>query len=154
MQKTTFLILIISTISISSCKNSLDETPYQKPPSLIVNNPRSANAADNAKIANMGVLSFKDTLHDFGNIKQGDVVEYDFEYSNTGKSDVVITQAQASCGCTVPDYNTDPIAPSKSAMMKVKFNSDGKNGFQHKTVLVKNTGNPGEITLQINAVVQ
>ena len=57
-------------------------------------------------------IEFEKTNHDFGQINDGDIVETTFSFKNTGKSDLVISNASGSCGCTVPDYPRDvPIKP-------------------------------------------
>jgi hypothetical protein len=83
------------------------------------------------------VISFNETEFDFGKIKQGDVVEHIFTFTNTGKADLIIAEAKASCGCTVPDYPKDtPIIPGGSGKIKVTFDSNRKRGDITKTVTV------------------
>ena len=66
--------------------------------------------------------------HDFGDINEGDVVETEFIVKNIGDADLVIANAEGSCGCTVPEPPKEPIAPGQSAPIKVSFNSSGKTG--------------------------
>jgi hypothetical protein len=79
-------------------------------------------------------ITFENTEHDFGTIKQGDKVTYDFKFKNTGKSELLIKDAKGSCGCTVPEYPKDPISPGQEDIIKVSFNSAGKIGDQIKSV--------------------
>ncbi len=116
----------------------------------IINNPRTP---DNSNLGELGVLQFADSLHDFGNVKEGDIVSYDFEYKNTGKAPVIITEARASCGCTVPEYTKDPILPGATGKMQVTFNSDGKPGANYKNVTIKSNANPGSQDIAIKAMV-
>ena len=86
---------------------------------------------------NPPVMTFKDTLYNFGTISQGQNVKYTFEFTNTGKSDLIIQSAQGSCGCTVPkNWPKEPIAPGESGKIDVQFNSEGKNGDQQVTVTI------------------
>jgi len=85
----------------------------------------------NGKYAEM---TFENQKHDFGTITQGDKVTYDFKFTNTGGSDLVITNAKGSCGCTVPEYPKDPIAPGEEGVIKVSFDSKGKIGDTSKSV--------------------
>ena len=90
-------------------------------------------------------MEFDKLEHDFGVINEGDVVETIFSFKNTGKSALIITNASSSCGCTIPNYPMQPIAPGDSGEITVKFNSSGKPNMQTKTVtLVTNTPNGRE----------
>ena len=85
-------------------------------------------------------MSFEEEVYDFGDITQGEKVVHIFKFKNTGKTDLVITSAQGNCGCTVPSYPKNPIAPGGADVVEVSFDSNGKKGNQHKTVtLVANT---------------
>lgn len=85
-------------------------------------------------------IQFEQELHDFGTIKDGDVVEHIFTFTNTGEAPLIISDAKATCGCTVPEWPKQPIAVGESGEMKVRFNSKNKPGIQNKTVtLTANT---------------
>jgi len=88
------------------------------------------------------VLSFENGMYNFGKIVQGEKVTYAFKFKNTGKSPLIITNATASCGCTVPEPPKEPIKPGQSSEIKVVFNSAGKMGMQDKVVTVTSNGNP------------
>ena len=100
------------------------------------------------------VLTFEKESHDFGKIKQGETIQYDFKFKNTGKTPLIITNATATCGCTVPEIPKDPILPGAEGSIKVVFDSSGKMGMQDKIITVTSNGNPainevhivGEIT--------
>lgn len=79
-------------------------------------------------------IAFKDKLYDFGVIAQGDTVEHTFVFENIGTEPLKILSARGSCGCTVPSYSKDPIAPGEKGEVFVRFNSSGKSGQQNKTV--------------------
>ena len=81
-------------------------------------------------------ISFNNKIWDFGTITDGEVVEHTFRFTNTGTKNLVISSASASCGCTIPEWPKEPIAPGAEGEMFVIFNSDGKNGKQHKKVSV------------------
>lgn len=82
----------------------------------------------------------------FDTIRQGDKVEHTFIVNNVGEKNLFIANAYGSCGCTVPEYPKEPIAPGKSGEVKVTFNSSGKEGAQNKTItLVMNTVKRNEI---------
>lgn len=85
-------------------------------------------------------ITYENDVYDFGAITQGEKVTKEFKFTNTGDADLVIVSAKGSCGCTVPEYPKEPIAPGTSGVITVVFNSEGKKGKQHKRVsIVANT---------------
>lgn len=107
----------------------------------------SGGATDStSKPASVGTaaMKFERGTHDFGKIKQGDIVKYDFKFTNTGKSPLIITSAMASCGCTRPDYPKTPVAPGASGNIHVEFNSAGKMGLQDKQITITANTNPAD----------
>jgi Protein of unknown function (DUF1573) len=155
MKYKLFYIAILLLTTMLACKNEVvvENTTNGLLPVTTINNPRNATGND-ADLKNLGTLTFADSLHDFGTLQQGDIVEYDFEYINTGKSDVLINDAKSTCGCTVPEYTKEPIKPGEKGVMKVKFNSAGKYGEVFKPITITNNGNPGEIVLHIQAMLK
>jgi hypothetical protein len=132
---------VIALLALSACgTNSKDNSKAVNnsetlSPSL-VSNPRTADGLDASVAETKPVFAFKDTVFQFGTIHEGETVSYDFEFTNTGKTPLIISQASATCGCTVADYPKDPIAPGKSGIVKVSFHSAGKSGTQQKTVIL------------------
>jgi hypothetical protein len=99
------------------------------------------------------VFEFTDTIHDFGKIVDGEKVSYAFRFKNSGNGDLIIRAANGSCGCTVPEYPKEPIAPGGGGVITVTFDSKGRAGMQSKTVsLIANTI-PNTTTLSITAEV-
>jgi Protein of unknown function (DUF1573) len=148
------ILILLGTSLIFACKNDEVKKDKNAISADMINNPRTGEEGVTENLADLGTLTFKDTLHDFGTIKEGVVVEHDFEYTNTGKRPVLISEAHASCGCTVPDYSQDPIAVGATGILKVKFNTTGKEGANQKSVMVTNNGNPGFIKIFITANVE
>ncbi len=92
------------------------------------------------------LVEFQEIEYGFDTIKQGDKVEHTFTLKNVGEKNLFITNAFGSCGCTVPEYPKEPIAPGKTAQVKVTFNSAGKEGAQKKSItLVMNTPKRNEL---------
>jgi hypothetical protein len=86
------------------------------------------------------VMTFAKESHDFGQVNEGDKVVFDFFFTNTGKSALIISNATATCGCTVPEYPKKPLAPGKTGIIHVVFNTTGKSGMQNKIItLTTNT---------------
>lgn len=80
-------------------------------------------------------ISWKAESIDVGNIPQGTPKEVTFEFKNTGKSDVIITNVKASCGCTATEYTKTPIKAGQTAKVTATYNAAGKGAFS-KTVTV------------------
>lgn len=94
--------------------------------------------------ANAPAMKFETEAHDFGKIKQGDKVTYEYKYTNTGKSPLIIKEAFATCGCTTPEVSKEPIQPGQTSTVKVTFNSAGKSGLQDKLITVVANTVPAE----------
>ena len=90
----------------------------------------------NAQEASGAAITFKEKSIDFGDITQGDKVSHTFELTNSGKAPLIISNVAATCGCTVPSWPKEPIAPGASAEIKVSFNSAGKMGKQNSVVRI------------------
>ena len=86
--------------------------------------------------ASGAVITFKEKSVDFGDIVQGAKVEHTFVLTNSGTAPLVISNVAATCGCTVPSWPKEPVAPGKSAEIKVSFNSTGKMGKQNSVVRI------------------
>ena len=100
------------------------------------------------------MMEFKETLYNFGSIVQGDTVLHTFVFENVGTEPLKILSARGSCGCTVPKYSHDEIAPGAKGEVQVKFNSAGKMGNQNKTVtLMTNAPDKKPIILTIRGTV-
>ena len=80
-------------------------------------------------------ISWKSEQIDLGEIPQNKPKEVDFEFKNTGKTAVIITNVKASCGCTATDYTKTPIQPGETAKVKATYNAAAKGAFS-KTVTV------------------
>lgn len=100
-------------------------------------------------------IKFEESVHDFGTLKQGDVVTKVFKFTNTGEAPLIISDATSSCGCTVPEYpKNTPIAPGESGELKVQFSSRGTSGQQNKVVRVTANTWPQTSTLTIKSFVE
>src|SRR5579859_5891197 len=103
-------------------------------PATVTTAPASqAKPADNP---NAPEFKFDVEEYNFGTIKQGESVSYKFNFTNTGKDPLIISEAHGSCGCTVPQWPKDPIVSKGKGIIDVTFNSTGKMGMQDKTVTI------------------
>lgn len=90
-------------------------------------------------------ITFTESSHNFGDIKQGDKVEHTFTFKNSGTEPLILSNVLTTCGCTATNWPRDPIAPGKGGEITVRFNSAGKIGKQNKVVtVVSNASNAQE----------
>lgn len=99
-------------------------------------------------------MKFEVEEYNFGTIKQGEHVTYDFKFSNSGKEPLIISSAQGSCGCTVPQWPKEPVAKGASGVIHVEFNSTGKMGMQDKTVTISSNAKSGQKVLHLKGNVE
>lgn len=97
-------------------------------------------------------VSWKAETIDLGNIPQGTPKSLDFEFTNTGKSDVIITNVKAACGCTATDYTKTPVKPGKTAKVTATYNAAAKGGFT-KTVTVTTNAEDAPKVLTFKGIV-
>jgi Protein of unknown function (DUF1573) len=138
MKRYAIALIMIAFAACNQSGNDKDKSATDSSllSTSLVNNPHSANGLDTATYNAKATMDFKDTLHNFGNVQQGEMVQYEFEFTNNGKSPLIISSATGSCGCTVADYPHDPVMPGKSAAMKTMFSSAGKSGHQEKSITI------------------
>ncbi len=82
-------------------------------------------------------IVFEETEYDFGRVSEGEKVGWYFTFRNEGGSDLIITNARASCGCTVPEYSREPVPPGGEGKVKVIYDSSGRGGKEIKTVTIE-----------------
>jgi hypothetical protein len=91
-------------------------------------------------------ISFENKEYDFGTVAEGEIVETTFKVTNSGKTDLVISDAKVTCGCTVPVWPKEAIKPGETKDIKVRFNTNGKKNRQQKNItLITNTESGREI---------
>ena len=100
-----------------------------------------------------GVLTFEGTDHDFGRIAEGTQATHEFRFKNTGNQPIVIANAQASCGCTTPDWTKAPVLPGHMGMVKAVYNSAGRPGVFAKSVTVMSNASEGSKVLSLKGTV-
>ena len=98
------------------------------------------------------VFKWTATEHDFGKIKQGVPVMYEFSFTNSGEVPLIISTVQASCGCTVTEYTKQPIEAGEKGFVKATFNAANAGQFT-KTVTVNANTEDGIARLTIKGEV-
>lgn len=112
-----------------------------------------AEKRDNDISKGAPVIKFDREEFDFGTVNEGDIVETSFVVTNTGKSNLVISKVQPSCGCTAPVWPKEAIAPGESAEIKAKFNTNGKQNKQNKTLTLYTNTAKGREVLRLKGMV-
>ncbi|CAN5428647.1 hypothetical protein BH10BAC5_BH10BAC5_17510 [soil metagenome] len=114
-----FALLIISTLTLSF-------------------NFKSTDVLSNLRFSEGPSITFNEITKDFGKITQGEIVQYEFPFSNTGNQELVITNVTTSCGCTAATSGDKTnFAAGESGVIKITFNSNGKQGHIEKTVMIE-----------------
>lgn len=152
----TLSCFIIALVELSGVSSTALFNKYGigKSASTYHEDPNSVEAR-NQKMREMPktMASFDSTKHNFGTINAGDVVKYSYHFKNTGSNPLMISSVIASCGCTVPSYPKQPIAPGGEGDIVVEFNSKGKKGHQQKNVLVYSNSQVEAMSLGFEAEV-
>ncbi|MFZ1454817.1 MAG: DUF1573 domain-containing protein [Saprospiraceae bacterium] len=174
-----FSILVFSTlIAMTSCKEKAADdantapdaaeasaVPVTTDPAAMpAQDPNAAIAADpNAPAATpvptgpLTSIKFEQMSYDWGTVMDGEKVTKIFKFKNTGKEPLIITKANATCGCTVPDWPKDAIAPGKSGEIKVVYDSKGKGAVggkdDSKRVTITANTDPMDTYLEIKGKV-
>ncbi|CAI8366731.1 MAG: Uncharacterised protein [Flavobacterium sp. SCGC AAA160-P02] len=139
-KRLTISLLVLSTILFISCKDENASSKVKK------QNINSAKKRDIEISKGSAEIQFDQTEYDFGTVNEGVVVEAKFIVTNPGKTDLLISNVQPSCGCTIPIWPKDPIKPGESSEVLAKFDTSGKPNRQFKTLtLFTNTPRGREI---------
>ena len=104
-------------------------------------------------ISDTTIMTFTDTIYDFGKVIEGEKVNYTFKFKNTGDKPLLISQVATSCGCTASSYTDSPVKPNSEGYVKVTFNSSGRQGNVQKTITVYSNTKPVEHILIIKVYV-
>ena len=133
-----FCLAILCAISLLACNNA---KPTEKQDGV-------------PNIENAPKFKFEEESTDFGQMKEGDIIEHRFKFENVGKSELIITTVQAQCGCTIPNWPQKPIGPGEEGVINVKFDSKGKAGVQKKWITILSNSFNGQDYLSFTADVR
>jgi hypothetical protein len=139
MKKILYAILFVA--ATGTTVKAQTPTPAAAPASEVNNDP---NAAE---------IAFETDVHDFGTIEYGGDGSYDFKFTNTGKSPLIISNARGSCGCTVPKWPKEPIAKGQSGVINVQYDTKRPGPFT-KTVTISSNGKTASKVITIKGTVQ
>lgn len=97
----------------------------------------TASTGTAADAENLTTVQWLDSVQNFGKVVDGEKVIITFHFKNTGTKPLIISNVQASCGCTVPSKPEEPIAPGAEGKITAEFNSEGRVGKATKNLTVQ-----------------
>ena len=139
----TFCLIPLASFFLSCGQNK------EQLPTDMVNIPATAGQGINN--GDLPDMKFEEEIFDFGTITQGEKVTHDFKFKNEGESDLIISNAYGSCGCTVPEVPKKPILSGEENIIRVTFNSDGNTGMVTKEVTILTNCIPNSRVIKIKA---
>ena len=142
--------------AVNAVTNNTDNTANTTTPTNTNSLDPQNQAADAGTSSNLPktTLSWSEKEHDFGNIQQDSENTHIFTFTNTGNEPLIIEKAKGSCGCTVPEYPKEPIAPGESNEIKVVYKPGKQKNNQAKKVTVTANTDPVQTILTIKANVE
>ena len=146
MNKFLFSAAVIAVFGLISCSEqaATDEGGSSENSSEAT---ASAITADNVEA--LTNIEFAEEAFDFGEITQGEKVEHTFMFKNTGENDLVIVSAKGSCGCTIPKWPKEPIAPGATAKITVKYDTKRPGAINKSVTITSNAVNEPTKTVRI-----
>jgi len=136
------IIPVLLVLLLTSCKkespNATPDADVEFKPTgnmsdLVYNPMRPDGTLDSSYLP---IMTWKETVYDFGSAFEGDIVTKEFYFTNTGTAPLLILNASSTCGCTIPEWPKKPVPPDSTASISVKFNTLHKPGAQSKEVTI------------------
>lgn len=151
--KLTIFITIICTLALFTEGYAQQATKVKVSSKSMPQTTKSIKKV-NQPLGKTAKIKFKQEKIDLGTIKEDAIVEKFFEFTNDGDADLVIIDAEGSCGCTLPTIPKEPIKPGGKATIGVKYTAKNKAGPQKPIITVKTNGTPRTVKLQLDCWVE
>lgn len=97
-------------------------------------NSDSTNPFSKETIKGIPEFEFTEEMHNFGSLHSGEIIVCTFVFSNVGNGNLIINNVTADCGCVHAEFTKNPVAPGKTGLIEVEFDSSGLTGRQYKTI--------------------
>lgn len=145
--------LLLPVIAVSAQKQNKAAAKQDTPPPVSANISSGQIAVSAPPPAATNGLTpenmyFKFPTHDFKTLQEGPAAEHEFEFTNTGKEPIVISNVSASCGCTTPSYSKEPVLPGKSGTVKASYSTQGRVGPFTKSITVNSNAGVKVLTIK------
>lgn len=140
MKSIVFFLLLTVTIGFAQQKPTPQTAVTPQPVATLSVSPKAPE------------ISFSETAHDFGTVKKGSPVVYQFKFKNTGKEPLIIYDCKAGCHCTTPKCPKEAIKPGKSGLIEVHYDSMRVGNF-NKEVIVNSNAKTPHVSVQIKGIV-
>ncbi|MCE3297246.1 MAG: hypothetical protein K0R65_2960 [Crocinitomicaceae bacterium] len=98
-------------------------------------------------------IEFEKEVHDYGNVKYGANGTCTFDFKNTGNAPLIISKATGSCGCTVPSWPKEPIAPGAKGTITVKYDTKRPGPISKSVTITSNAANEPSKVIRIKGTV-
>ena len=147
MKRILFIAIAVFSMVNGKWSTASAQTQKQKV------NVSEVQAVATTKAENYAEITFDTLRHDFGKFSKNEpLVRCAFPFKNTGTAPLIIHQAFASCGCTVPTYTKEPIKPGEKGTIEVTYNGKGKlpGPFRKSITIRSNAKDTGIVRLSIN----
>lgn len=154
------LLLSLCVLLMAACKSDQTTAPSSTPsaPSAVKTNeanvvsPTTPPVEAAVPVGPITSMEFTETEYDFGTVTEGEKVTHVYKFKNTGQEPLIISNAKATCGCTVPNWPREPIAPGGAGELTVVFDTKnkGKVGGQLQTKRVTVTANTDPVNSYVN----
>jgi len=140
MRNLVLFISLVVLFTVSSCQENAASKIKDEDAAM-------AKKKKEEAMHNLPVMTFENDTYEFGTVNEGDEVDATFKFKNTGKGDLIITKAKASCGCTVPQWPKNKrIKPGEEGEITAKFRTLHKRNNETKTItLTTNTAKGKEV---------
>jgi len=140
------LIILFSVVLFFSCGNNNTGLTVSD-----IKNPLTADGLDEQQKASLPEFKFEELSYDFGKVIQGEKLSYTFHFKNVGKTSLLISSIEASCGCTTSIPPKAPIRPGEKGEISITFDSKQKNGEVTSYLVVTANTYPAQTLLTVNA---
>jgi len=152
MKKLLFFSLV--SLFAISCGSNSNETSTATDENTEAINSELSVTENEVDTVNVPIVEVENATYTFGEAKEGDKVTHEYAFTNTGKTPLIISSVNASCGCTTPNYPKQPIKPGESAKIEVVFDTQNQPGMQHKVITMYSNAHPSQTIFHLKGEVK
>ena len=157
----TGLVALSAIAFLASCGEDADTAAVREAARNATEVTTDAAATASSAIAEVAgpsgpttAMTFDENVIDFGTVTEGEKVKKTYKFKNTGDEPLILSNAVGSCGCTVPQWPREPIAPGSTGEIVVEFNSQGKQGERDQKVTLTANTVPAQTVLSLQGTVE